>query len=165
MDAQTSLRLHGLRREILASRRRGRVIVEFDDGVPYTTAADARLIADQLISMVNLPMMGPHWVTVDRARTAEIITAVLHWDLQAFRQRVPEAEALELTERFLDESGGGDEFAIHLTNVRAGADLSQSPHRWASGSEQNELDAGVVVVSPKLVGMIWVEDRPAYRRD
>ena len=162
MDPQTSLRLHGLRREMLASRRRGRVVVEFDEGVPYTTPADARLVADQMVAMVNLPMMGPHWVTVDAERTAAIITAVLHWDLETIRQRIPDTEANELTERFLAECGG--EWAIHLTNVRAGADLSQSAHRWASGSEQNELDAGVVVVSPKLVGMFWVEDRPEYRR-
>jgi hypothetical protein len=47
-----------------------------------------------------------------------------------------------------------------LSNVRPSADLSMSPHRWASGSETAELDAGVAIVSSELIGLIWVEDRP-----
>ena len=154
MDAQTSLRVHGLRREMLASRRRGRVIVEFDDGIPYTTAADARLAADQMISMVNLPMMGPHWVSVDQGRTDCYYHRRAALGLGTFGQRVPEAEALELTNRFLAECGGEVCHLPHQCPIRGRPCLSPLTD-GRPGSEQNELDAGVVVVSPKLVGMFW----------
>ena len=157
MDAQQCLGLHYLRRDVLSARSRGRVIVEFDDGVSDATHEETRAIADNLITMVNLPRLGLHWVDVSRARAADIITAVLHWDLEQMLQRVPEPKAHQLTENFLSQFAAD---AIYWTNVRPGADLAQSPHRWASGTELDELDAGVAVVSSTLSGLVWVEDRP-----
>jgi hypothetical protein len=161
MDAQRCLILHQLRREMLSARTRGRVVVEFDDGVATTEPAETRAIADNLITLVNLPRLGPHWFMVDPQRAAAIITAVLHWDLETQLQRVPEQRAHELTERFLSQFGGD---AVCWSNVRPGANLDQSPHRWASGAELDELDAGVAVVSPTLAGLLWVEDRPTRSR-
>ncbi len=157
MDAERCLELHHLRREVMAVRDRGRVIIEFSDGVPIAEAAEARHVADELIVLVNLPMMGPHWVQADRQRAAAILTAVLHWDLETLKPRVPLVQATMLTEKVM---GQFPDDAFYMTNVRATADISKSPHRWASGSELNELDAGVAIISPKLVGLVWVEDRP-----
>ena len=115
-------------------------------------------MADGMIALVNLPMLGPHWFQADRARAATILTEVLHWDLETLSARVPEQQARELTEQILKQFPAD---AIYLTNVRPTADLNDSPHRWASGSELAELDAGVAIVSSDLVGLCWVEDRPS----
>src|SRR3954471_2669109 len=157
MDAERCLLLHHLRREGLSSRDRGRIIIEFADGVPISNLTEARQMADGMIALVNLPMLGPHWFQDDRDRAATIVTEVLHWDLETLSARVPEQQARELTEKILGQFPADSYF---LTNVRPSADLSDSPHRWASGSELAELDAGVAIVSSELVGLCWVEDRP-----
>jgi hypothetical protein len=157
MDAARCLELHHLRREVMSVRDRGRVVIEFSDGVPIAELAEARHVADELIVLVNLQMLGPHWIHVDRERAAAILTAVLHWDLETLRPRVPLVQAALLTEKIL---GQFPPDAFYLTNVRASADITKSPHRWASGSELAELDAGVAIVSTSLAGLLWVEDRP-----
>jgi hypothetical protein len=157
MDAERCLLLHHLRREVLSARDRGRVVIEFADGVPVANVHEARRMADGMIVLVNLPMLGPHWSQVNRERAATILTEVLHWDLETLSARVPEQHARELTEKILSQFPND---AYFLTNVRTSADLTDSPHRWASGSELAELDAGVAVVSADLVGLCWVEDRP-----
>ena len=157
MDANKCLDLHYLRREILSARDRGRVVIEFADGVPLTELSQARQMADGLIAMVNLPMLGPHWFQIDQERAGQILTAVLHWDLEYGRPRVPQREAEELTGKILAQFPADSFF---LTNVRPSADLTKSPHRWASGSEVAELDAGVAIISTELMGLMWVEDRP-----
>jgi hypothetical protein len=157
MDATRCLELHYLRREVMASRDSGRVIIEFSDGVPVTTPTEARQQADGMIAMVNLPLLGPHWFEADRERAGAIITAVLHLDLETLKPRVPQRMANELTERILAQFKGQ---VMYLTNVRPHSDISKSPHHWASGSNLVELDAGVVIVSSDLVGLMWVEDRP-----
>jgi hypothetical protein len=157
MDAERCVQLHLLRREVLSARDRGRVVIEFADGASVTNLAEARQMADQMISLVNLPKLGPHWFQADRDRAANIITAVLHWDLETSRPRVPFSQATKLTEEILNHFPSD---SFHLTNVHLSADLSESPHRWASGSQTAELDAGVAVVSTELIGLLWVEDRP-----
>ena len=157
MDAWKCLELHHLRREVLSSRSHGRVVIEFADGMPLTDLNEARRMADGMIALVNLPMLGPHWYPIDRARAATILTEVLHWDLETLTAMVPEHEAKQLTETILDQFEGD---VTYLTNVRPTADLAQSPHRWASGSERIELDAGVTIIGSDLVGLVWVEDRP-----
>jgi hypothetical protein len=157
MDSATCLNLHYLRREVLAARTTGRVIIEFADGENYGDLTGARTIADEMIALVNLPVLGLHWFQCDRIRAASILMAVLHWDLETFQPRVPERQAAELAGKIF---GHFPDDAIFLTSVRPHADTSLSPHKWASGSELEELDAGVVVVSEKLVGLVWVEDRP-----
>lgn len=157
MDAERALTLHHLRRELMSARTRGRVVVEFDDGAADATEVESRQVADSLLSLVNLPRLGPHWVAVERDRARDIIAAVLHWDLETMQSFVAEPEALALAESFLTQFPGR---STYWTNVRPAADLSRSPHRWASGKEQDELDAGVAVVSADLTGLVWVEDRP-----
>ena len=151
--------LHQLRREVMSARDTGRVIIEFNDGIHIDDAMQARQLADQMIALVNMPLLGPHWHQSDRIRAASILMAILHWDLETLSPRVPERKAAELTGKIF---GYFPDDAIFLTSVRPHADVSLTPHRWASGSELEELDAGVVVVSEKLVGLVWVEDRP-YR--
>jgi hypothetical protein len=153
--------LHYLRREVIAARDTGRVVIEFNDGIAVQTVDEARQLADQMIAMVNLPTLGPHWFDVDRIRAAGILMAILHWDMETFAPRVPERKAAELTGKIF---GQFPDNAMFLTNVRPHADTSLSPHKWASGSELEELDAGVAIVSEKLVGLVWVEDRPHWYR-
>jgi hypothetical protein len=157
MDAAVCLKLHYLRREVLAARTTGRVIIEFADGDTYRDLTGARILADELVAIVNLPVLGPHWFQCDRMRAASILMAILHWDLETFQARVPERQAAELAGKIF---GHFPDDAIFLTSVRPHADTSLSPHKWASGSELEELDAGVVIVSEPLVGLVWVEDRP-----
>jgi hypothetical protein len=157
MEAAKCLELHSLRREVLSARDRGRVVIEFADGEPITILFEARQMADQMMAMVNLPMLGPHWFSVPRERAGVIVTSVLHWDLESARARVPLEQATELADDILRQFPSD---SYYLTNVRPTADLSKSPHRWASGSETAELDAGVAIVSPELIGLVWVEDRP-----
>jgi hypothetical protein len=157
MEPSKCLELHYLRREVLSARDRGRVIIEFADGAPITNLFEARQMADQMIAMVNLPMLGPHWFAIERERAAMILGAVLHRDLETARPRVPLPQATELAQTILRQFPMDSYF---LSNVRPSADLSMSPHRWASGSETAELDAGVAIVSSELIGLIWVEDRP-----
>lgn len=163
MDATRCLELYYLRREVMAARDSGRVVIEFSDSAEVTNVNEARQMADGMLAMVNLPLLGPHWFVVERERAAAILTAVLHWDLETLRPRVPESQARELTDSIL---GQFPAHSIHLTNVRPTSDISLSPHQWASGhqwalnSRQAELDAGVAIVGPDLVGLVWVEDRP-----
>jgi hypothetical protein len=157
MKAEKSLQLHYLRHEVLAARDRGQVVIEFSDGAQVLDIHDARLLADGLISLVNMPTLGPHWFPVDRPRAASILMAVLHFDLETFEPHVPEREAAALTGKIF---GHFPDDAMFLTNVRPHANTSLSPHKWASGSELEELDAGVAIISTELVGLIWVEDRP-----
>jgi hypothetical protein len=157
MKAESCLQLHHLRREVLAARDSGRVVIEFADGIEAADINEARVVADGLIALVNMPVLGPHWFPVDRIRAASILMAVLHWDLETFEPHVPEREAAALTGKIF---GQFSDDAMFLTNVRPHADTSLSPHKWASGSELEELDAGVCIVSKELVGLIWVEDRP-----
>jgi hypothetical protein len=161
MDPAICQRLHYLRREVMAARDTGRVIIEFADGAATSDVSQARQLADGMIALVNLPLLGPHWYPADRIRAAAILMAILHWDLETFTARVPETKAAELTGTIF---GHFPDTAIFLTNVRPHADTSLSPHKWASGSEIEELDAGVAIVSEKLVGLVWVEDRPHWYR-
>jgi hypothetical protein len=156
MDAALCQSLHYLRRDVMAARITGRVIIEFNDGVAISSISEAQQLADGMMALVNMPLLGPHWFAADRIRAAAILMAVLHWDLETFSARVPERQAAELTGRIF---GYFPDNAMFLTSVRPHADMSLSPHKWASGSELEELDAGVVVVSQKLIGLIWVEDR------
>jgi hypothetical protein len=157
MDGSKYLELHHLRREVLSARDRGRVVIEFADGAAYTNVNEVHHLADQMLVLVNLPMLGPHWFSADRDRAASIVTAVLHWDLETLKPRVPQKQAESLTQRIFGQFSGE---CVYLTNVRPKADITKSPHRWASGSELAELDAGVAIVSKELVGLLWVEDRP-----
>jgi hypothetical protein len=157
MDPALCLSLHYLRRQVMAARTTGRVIIEFTEGEHTDNINQARTLADEMIALVNLPVLGLHWFQCDRIRAASILMAVLHWDLETFQPRVPERQAAELAGQIF---GHFPDDAIFLTSVRPHADTSLSPHKWASGSELEELDAGVVIVSEQLVGLVWVEDRP-----
>src|SRR6266849_10690702 len=101
MDANKCLELHHLRREILSSTDHGQIVIEFADGAPITQLSEARQMADAMIALVNLPMLGPHWFQIDRLRAETILSAVLHWDLETFRPRMAEDEAAELTSKIL----------------------------------------------------------------
>lgn len=157
MDPSLCQSLHFLRREVMAARATGRVVIEFADGAPIQDSTDARQLADSMVALVNLPLLGPHWFEADRIRAAGILMAILHWDLETFAPRVPERKAAELTGKIF---GHFPDNARFLTSVRPHSDISLSPHKWASGSEIEELDAGVAVVCEKLIGLVWVEDRP-----
>jgi hypothetical protein len=156
MEPSLCLSLHHLRREVMAARTTGRVVIEFSDGEKARDVAAARMLADEMISLVNLPLLGPHWFLCDRLRAASILMAILHWDLETFQPRVPEKEAAALAGKIF---GHFPDDARFLTSVRPHADTSLSPHRWASKSEIEELDAGVAIVSDQLLGLVWVEDR------
>jgi len=145
MNAETCLKLHQLRHALLASRDRGLVMVEFTDGPSgELTIATARMLGDAMLSLVNVPVMGPHWRQVERMRACDIIAAVLHEDLETQAPRVPQKVAYSLANRVMGFFPGE---AIYLTNIRPNADLEQAPHRWASGRRDRELDAGVAIVS------------------
>jgi hypothetical protein len=161
MDPALAQSLHYLRREVLAARDTGRVIIEFNDGMHIGDLNDARQLANGMVALVNLPTLGPHWHKADRLRAASILMAILHWDLESFSTRVPERIAAELAGKIF---GYFPDNATFLTSVRPHADVSLSPHKWASGSELEELDAGVVIVSDQLIGLVWVEDRPTRYR-
>src|SRR5688572_14224592 len=94
--------LHQLRHALLAARDRGRVVVEFTEG-PSTdlTPATARLLGDAMLSLVNLPPLGPHWRETDAVRAREIMAAVLHEDLESQASRVPQKVAYRLADRVL----------------------------------------------------------------
>lgn len=158
MAPDLCLQLHTLRRDVLGARDRGRVVIEFEAGpqVPVDLPT-ARHLADAMLALVNLPMLGPHWREATAEHAGEIIATVLHEDLETGRPRVATDVADALTERVLALFGGP---AIYLTNVKPTADLTQSPHKWASGRIAAELDAGVAIVSSELLGIVWVEDRP-----
>lgn len=134
-------------------------MVEFTDGPSGDlTVATARLLGDAMLSLTNLPPMGPHWRQVDPTRAREIMAAVLYEDLQAETNQVPRKVAYRLADRMLAQF---QDNAIYLSNVKPTADLTNdSPHSWASGRMGRELDAGVVIVNESLVGLLWVEDRP-----
>jgi hypothetical protein len=157
MDPTLCQTLHHLRREVMAARTTGRVVIEFADGEKVEDLIGARVLADEMVSLVNLPLLGLHWFPCDRLRAASILMAVLHWDLETFQPRVPEKDAAALAGQIF---GYFPDNAIFLTSVRPHADTSLSPHRWASKSEIEELDAGVAILSDKLLGLVWVEDRP-----
>ena len=157
MDASVCLDLHYLRREVLAARRRGRVIVEFTDGDEVENDNEARVLADEMIALVNLPTLGPHWFAADKARATDIIVHVLQKDLESLDDTVPEPWARDLASRLVELFGAK---ARYLTNVRPSMDLEKSPHQWASGHTQAELDAGVALISNQLLSLFWVEDRP-----
>jgi hypothetical protein len=157
--------LHHLRREVLVARDRGRVTIEFADGPGAgptgVDLATARLAADEMLALVNLPRLGRHWWQVERPWAVEVLAVVLHLDLETLRSAAPQREAHALAETILSHF---DDRAVLLTNVRPTADLADSPRRWASGRDVVELDAGVAAVSPDLVGLVWVEDRPTAAR-
>jgi hypothetical protein len=157
MTGEQSLQLHALRRDVLGSRDRGRVIIEFMEG-PQSPIdlPTAHRLADSMLALVNLPLLGPHWREATAEHAAEIIAVVLHEDLETERTHVDADVAIELAERVLAMFAD----PICLTNVKPTADLTQSPHKWASGRLDAELDAGVAIVSSDLVGIVWVEDRP-----
>ena len=60
----------------------GRVVIEFADGAEIEEPAQARFLADGMLSLVNFPPLGRHWNEADRERAASIISAVLHLDLE-----------------------------------------------------------------------------------
>ena len=105
---------------------------------------------------MNLPVLGPHWFECDRIRAAGILMAILHWDLTNFQPRVPERQAAELTGKIF---GHFPDNAVFLAGVRRTRTPRCRPTSGPRGSELEELDAGVAVVSEKLVGLVWVEDR------
>jgi hypothetical protein len=170
MTPDRSLMLHVLRHALLGARDRGRVIVEFSDG-PGPDALQpefARRLADVMLALVNLPTLGPHWRAIDRERAREVLALVLHEDLEQEVARVPRKIAYTLADRVLaafeglprqDPSEPGPQI-LFFTNVKSTADLSQSPHKWASGRLSSELDAGVAIIAADLIGLVWVEDRP-----
>ncbi|HEV7301726.1 MAG TPA: hypothetical protein VGN72_20485 [Tepidisphaeraceae bacterium] len=157
MTPELCLRLHSIRHAVLGARDRGRVVIEFSAGpqVPVDFPTAQRL-ADGMLALVNLPLLGLHWRESSRDHATDIITTVLHEDLETERSSVPRNVAAALTDRVLSLFND----AIFLTNVKPTADLTQSPHKWASGRIDAELDAGVAIVSSELVGIVWVEDRP-----
>jgi hypothetical protein len=158
MTAEQLFDLHRLRHAILGARDNGRVIVEFTDGPDAAVDENvARHLADAMLALVNLPVLGPHWRIIDKPRAAEVMAAVLHEDLERQTTRVPQKLAIDLAGRMLEAFAGA---SICLTNVRSGVDLAQAPRKWASGRPERELDAGVAMVSQELVGLLWVEDRP-----
>ena len=158
MTPETCVQLHQLRHAVLGARDRGRVVIEFTDGPGSDFDANAaRLLVDAMLALVNLPPLGPHWRKTTEARAREIMAAVLHEDLESMRTRVPAKVAVTLANRVLSQFTSD---AVYLTNVKVDADLTASPHKWASGRVDRELDAGVVVVCADLIGLLWVEDRP-----
>jgi hypothetical protein len=159
MTPDQALKLHQLRHAVLGARDRGRVVIEFTDGPGASVdESSARHLADAMLALANLPVLGPP----RRARATNPApppkAAVLHEDLETHSARVPQKVALDLVRRVFDAFG--DAPVIYLTNVRPNADLSLAPSRWASGRPDSEFDAGVAIVSGELVGVVWVEDRP-----
>ena len=158
MTADLFQKLHVLRRDVLGARDCGRVVIEFEGGpqVPVDLPT-ARQLADSMLAVVDLPLLGSHGREASADHAGEIIATVLHEDLETGRSHVAADVALDLAERVLAMFPAE---SIFLTNVKPTADLTQSPHKWASGRIDAELDAGVAIVSSELVGIVWVEDRP-----
>lgn len=171
MTPDRALMLHVLRHALLGARDRGRVIAEFSDG-PGPDALEpgfGRRLADVMLALVNLPTLGPHWRSIDRDRAHATLAAVLHEDLEQEVPRLSQKLANTLADRVFaafegevrqDVQSDGSPALLFFTNVKPTADLSQSPHRWASGRLSAELDAGVAIVGADLIGLVWVEDRP-----
>jgi hypothetical protein len=157
MTPQQHVQLHQLRHAILGARDRGRVVVEFMEGPGGSVDANsAGHLADALLALCNLPVLGPHWRQVNRPRAGEVLMMILHEDLERESPSAPLTVARKLVDRLMEQFPPD---AIFLTNVKPTADLAQSPRTWASGRADIELDAGVAIVSADLAGLVWVEDR------
>ena len=157
MTGEQCLQLQSIRTAILGARDRGRVVIEFIDGPQMPVdLPTARHIADSMLALVNLPLLGMHWRESSAEHARDIMATVLHEDLETEQSSVPRAVAVKLADRVLALF----KEAIFLTNVKPTADITQSPHKWASGRIDAELDAGIAIVSSELVGIVWVEDRP-----
>jgi len=161
--------LHVLRHALLGVRDGGRVIAEFTDGPgPDALEPDiGKRLADIMLALVNLPPLGTQWRMVDRDRARDVVAMVLHEDLEQEVARIPRKVAYNMADRVLaafdnvsQREGAMPPHLLYFTNVKPTADLSQSPHKWASGRVATELDAGVAIVGADLIGLVWVEDRP-----
>ncbi len=169
MTPDRALMLHVLRHALLGVRDGGRVIAEFTDGPgPDALEPDiGRRLADIMLALVNLPPLGLHWRIIDRDRAREVVAMVLHEDLETEATRIPRKVAYNMADRVLaafddvhQREGADAPNLLYFTNIKPDADLSQSPHKWASGRVEAELDAGVAIVGADLIGLVWVEDRP-----
>jgi len=140
--------LDELRREVTEHRNAGRVHVEFRRLDP--PGASAHSVATALVKA--LAMRPPEaWSELDAQGALEVATRVLHADL-AYNIPLMTIELAEgLARRFLACCGEG---AVFVTN----GSLAQTPKGAWSPLTDATFDAGIVGISSRRVGLLWVED-------
>jgi hypothetical protein len=140
--------LDELRREVAEHRKVGRVHVEFRRLNPPSASAHA--VATAFVK--DLAMRPPEtWTELDVQGALEAATRVLHADL-AYNTPVMTLDlAKGLARRFLACCGEG---AVFVTN----GSLAQSSGGQWSPITGATFDTGVVAVSSRRVGLLWVED-------
>ena len=96
---------------------------------------------------------------IDAAAARRLVQLILHQDMAYNSEIIPLPHAAELADRFLDQFGiDGVRFYTNGTFHEArGPNLTWSGASWNPATKAT-FDTGVLVVSPKCRGCLWVED-------
>jgi hypothetical protein len=141
--------LDELRRDVVEHRSGGRVRVEFRRVASPMTSGHSVATAFAKALALKPP---DAWTELDASGALELATRVLHADLAYNMPTMPMDLAGALARRFLMCCGDD---AVFLTN----GSLAFSPTHGAwSPLTEATFDTGVVAVSARRAGLLWVED-------
>jgi hypothetical protein len=141
--------LDELCREVVLHRRAGRVHVEFRR--LEAPSASAHALATAFVQ--SLAMKPPEvWTDLDGNGAHEAATRVMHADLAYDMHVMTYERARALARRFLVSCGDGAVFVTNGSLAQSGSGRAWSPLTGAN------FDTGVVGVSARRLGLLWVED-------
>jgi hypothetical protein len=141
--------LDGLRRDVAEHRSAGRARVEFRRlDAPM---APAHSVATAFVKALALTPPET-WTDLDRQGALEVLTRVLHADLAYDMPMMTIDMADALACRFLACCG---DTAVFVTNGSLA--LAPTGGAWSPLTDAT-FDTGVIAVSARRVGMLWVED-------
>lgn len=124
----------------------------------YQEGGDARALADRIATAQSLRALGDAWLEISANDAQTIAAAVLSRELTHSEEIMPEADAIELADAFIDLA---PEPHTYFTNgdwadaMRAGADADDVGFDPISDST---FDAGIICVGEGVVSILWVED-------
>lgn len=122
-------------------------------GVTHCGISDQSHSLTTLVAEFQLATDAETYQEIDQQDATKLLTLILHRDLAYNSEIMPESDATLLAQRFLNYVTDGE--ARYFTNGTF--------HNPSGGAEWNPatdatFDTGVLVLSSKTSGCLWVED-------
>ncbi|BCL38191.1 hypothetical protein [Nostoc sp. MS1] len=156
LDTLNNPAIQKFRNEIISKRSIGNIVFELKQISPEINidkSEDLQAILDLFVTQLGYVGLGVHWKEINQNAAEKILERILTKDLAYSAKIMSTGKAEEISTKMLNFFQNPCKF---FTNA-VFTDNYSAMSAWDSLTEST-FDTGVIIVSTKMIGILWVKD-------